>query len=127
MRIQCPNIKIHIQKINAVELVGAMVGVHDLEVVGALQAERIAINRIDRDIAIGVMPKLASIRPSRKCVYPPSSSKDSCVVIPNMFHLVPRRRRSTMSLTASIKQAQQNSAGIRIARTKMMLVAKYPL
>ena len=56
-------------------------------------------------MASGVVPKLASMRPSRKCVRPPSSSNVSCVVMPKTFQRVPRRRRSTISLTASIGPA----------------------
>ena len=56
-------------------------------------------------MASGVVPKLESMRASRKCVRPPSSSNVSCVVMPNTFHFVPRRSKPTISFTAAIGPA----------------------
>jgi transposase len=64
-----------------------------------------SIKRIAFCMASGLVPKLESIRASRKWVNPPSSSNFSWVVMPKTFHLVPRHSRLTISFTASIGPA----------------------
>ena len=59
------------------------------ETIFSVSTRPVSIRRIALAIDIVVVPKLASCRPSRKCVSPPSSSNVSWVVMPKTFHRVP--------------------------------------